>query len=193
MITEKGNNLHWNYFLSLDDDASSLSRYVEFSKANFDTYSVEMARLLMTASSEVDVVAKMLCRAIDPKCNADNIHDYRIIIHAAFPAISCFPVVLPRYGLELVPWTKWTSGNNPDWWRDYNMVKHERNNNYIKANLTNTLNSIAGLFVMLLYCFKEDAVGGKLIPSPKLFAVPEDKFKGISIESKGLIYYYNVT
>ena len=191
MITEKGNNLHWNYFLALDDDAANLARYVEFSKANFDTYSIEMARLLMSASSEVDVVAKMLCKKINTNCSANNIDDYRTIIKPVFPGLIHHTIAIPRFGLELLPWQNWGSDKNPDWWRDYNSVKHDRNSNYIKANLSNTLNSIAGLFSMLLFCYKEEAENGELIPIPRTFGVPEDKFSGVSIDSKGLTYHYN--
>ncbi len=191
MITEKGNNLHWNYFLALDDDAANLARYVEFSNANFNTYSIEMARLLMAASSEVDVVAKMLCKIINPNSSAKDINDYRTAIMSSFPAITDYTIVIPRFGLELLPWQNWSSNKNPDWWRDYNSVKHERNSNYTKANLSNTLNSIAGLFSILLFCFKEDAENGDLLPIPKMFSVPPGKFSGVSIDSKGLTYHYN--
>lgn len=190
MIIEKGNNLHWNYFLALDDDVANLARYVEFSNANYDTYSIEMARLLMSASSEVDVVAKMLCKKISANCTANNIDDYRIVIKPHYPELINYTVVIPRFGLEFVPWQNWLLDKNPDWWKDHNSVKHDRNSNYTKANLRNTLYSIAGLFSLLLFCYKEDAEMGTLIPIPKTFGVNEDKFSGVSIDSKGLTYYY---
>jgi len=59
--------LHWNYFLALESDLERVSRYIEFDKANFKTYSIELAHLLLAASSEVDVVAKTLCQRIDSK------------------------------------------------------------------------------------------------------------------------------
>ena len=72
--------LHWNYFLALESDLERVSRYIEFDKANFKTYSIELAHLLLAASSEVDVVAKTLCQRIDSKTKLENIDDYKKII-----------------------------------------------------------------------------------------------------------------
>ncbi|HLA26797.1 MAG TPA: hypothetical protein VJZ49_02765 [Syntrophales bacterium] len=49
---------HWNYFLALEKDIEVLSRYVEFTQKNFTCYSLEILRILFSAASEVDVVAK---------------------------------------------------------------------------------------------------------------------------------------
>ena len=61
MAIEEINKLvHWNYFLAFDSDAEKLSRYIEFTTDNFEAYSIELVRLLLSAASEVDVVAKLL-------------------------------------------------------------------------------------------------------------------------------------
>lgn len=62
MLKESPKLLHWNYFLVLESDLEHLSRYIEFTKDNYKIYSQEMARLLLTAGSEVDVVLKGLCK-----------------------------------------------------------------------------------------------------------------------------------
>jgi len=49
--------IHWNYFFAIEDDLATLSRYVEFHEDNFTTYSIEIARILMTA------VARSRCSA----------------------------------------------------------------------------------------------------------------------------------
>ena len=55
-IQATAGKLHWNYFLALDRDLEVVSRYVEFTKPNFNVYSIELAHLLFAAASEVDVV-----------------------------------------------------------------------------------------------------------------------------------------
>ena len=45
--------LHWNYYIALEQDLAKLSRYIEFAEGNFSTYSIELAHLLLAASSEV--------------------------------------------------------------------------------------------------------------------------------------------
>ena len=56
MITFGTPKHHWNYFLAIEKDLEHLSRYIEFSDANLGTYSIELTHLLLSASSEVDVV-----------------------------------------------------------------------------------------------------------------------------------------
>ena len=174
VITERGSLIHWNYFLTLDADAAKFSRYVEFSGSNFATYSIELARILMAASSEVDAVAKLLCKKIDSSKDAENIIHYREIIMGAFPRVASFLVSIPRFGLTFIPWQNWASGKSPDWWQDYNSVKHERNVNFNRANLSNVLNSIAALYVLLLYYYKEEADDGLLHPNPSMYFVTDD-------------------
>lgn len=99
-ITQRESLTHWNYFLCLEDDVSKLSRWVEFSDRNFDCFSIEMARLLMTASAEVDVVAKLLCKSLNPASRADGIYKYQEEITEVFPTIHKGLVTIPRYGID---------------------------------------------------------------------------------------------
>jgi hypothetical protein len=66
MIRATKGKLHWNYFIALERDLEVISRYVEFCPQNFEVYSIEFAHLLFAAASEVDVIAKLLCRRLKP-------------------------------------------------------------------------------------------------------------------------------
>lgn len=178
-IEEKPKLVHWNYFLAFDSDAEKLSRYIEFTKKNEETYSIELVRLLLSAASEVDVVAKLLCNKKKPGEKPKNMDDYRNILNPIFPKIKDMKIQIPRYGLDLTPWEKWNKNKNPIWWKDYNGVKHRRDKDFQKANLKNTLNSIAGLFCLLLYYYRDEAEFGKLIPYPNLFSVEPDYWEYI--------------
>ncbi len=177
-IHETKTPIHWNYFLSLEADLHRLSRFVEFTEKNFDCYSIEMARVLLAACSEVDVVAKQICKRINAEQEATNIHEYRKILNPAYPKISKFEVLVRRHGLELKPWTNWVQDKTPYWWSDHNDVKHGRHENFQKANLQNLLNAVAGLFVIVLYLYKEEAEEGLLSPPPHLFGVGEEFYGG---------------
>jgi hypothetical protein len=165
---------HWNYFLALEKDLEGLSRYIEFCKDNLDTYSIELAHLLLSSASEIDTIAKCVCGILDPKAKPKNIDQYRKIIRAAEENETCFtfragapPVLpedqkqrmsdlkvhLPRYNMALIPWKSWAEDKNPDWWKSYNDVKHERNKHFNKATLKNALCSVAGLLsINYIYC-----------------------------------------
>lgn len=157
-IEVKESLIHWNYFLALESDLAQISRYIEFDKKNFRTYSIELAHLLLASSSEVDVIAKGICGFLEPKSPAENINHYRAIINRNLPNFKKEFVYVPRFSLKLNPWSNWKSTKsqtkNPLWWSSYNKVKHERNEYFAEANLKNVLNSISGLLVTVFYFYK---------------------------------------
>ncbi len=154
-IESKETLLHWNYFLALESDLEKVSRYIEFTKNNYDTYSVELAHLLLASSSEVDVVMKALCKKEEPQAEIRDINDYKKIVRKKLPEVLEEKVFINRYSLTLHPWVNWKQKNaHPDWWHSYNKVKHERSNYFQKANLKNVLNAMAGLLVIVFYFYK---------------------------------------
>jgi hypothetical protein len=153
MIKATSGKLHWNYFLALERDLEGVSRYIEFTKPNFGTYSIELAHLLFAAASEVDVVAKLLCSILDPTKRPQNINAYRTILQVGLPDLHTTEIVVPRYGLTLVPWDNWSGKTNPIWWTSYNQVKHERDTHFQKATLHNALNSLAALLILTYHFY----------------------------------------
>ena len=142
---------HWQFFESLDDELHSLSRIVDFSKDNFSTYSVHFARLYLSVCSEIDVVAKLLCAQIQAFAPPENIDGYRALIAPKFPNFSTLRIEMPGHELDFQPWSAWNSNVNPQWWKSYNQVKHQRDKFFRDANLGNLLESSAGLLVLLVY------------------------------------------
>ena len=111
---------------------------------------------------------------------ADKIDRYRDEIRSSFPSIPSFLVTLPQFGLTLTPWEEWEKPNGvPLWWTAYNKTKHWRNAEYHRASLENMLNAVAGLFVMVLYLYKDKAQSGELVPAPQLLHVDDEHCRGI--------------
>ena len=187
-IVTTGGKIHWNYFLALEQDMQNCSRYVEFCDANMGTYSIEFAHLLLASASEVDVVAKLLCQRLAPDEARNNIENYRIIITPHLNGIADLQVTIPRYGLILTPWENCARGENPNWWRSYNAVKHERGAHFQEATLANSLNSLAALLCLTFHLYHL----GTLDASPN--AIPKDTTATLRPESsllqlKGDYYY----
>jgi hypothetical protein len=159
---------HWQYFLAIESDLENTASFVEIAKDNFCTFSIEYVRILLSASSETDVISKLVCERIDSTRTYNNIDQYRQRITAEYPKLFTMEVLLPRYGLTLKPWENWGHNINPSWWKSYNNVKHQRNDYYNEANLENALNSVAGLFCMVLYYYEKDARANKLDRGPKI-------------------------
>ncbi len=172
---------HWNYFLAVERDLDTLARYVEFDARNFDCFSIEIARVLLAAGAEVDVVCKRICRAGGAQTSAENISSYRDDVRRRFPRFPSFTVQIPRFGLTLRPWEEWADPQGvPFWWTAYNKIKHERDSQYHRASLKNGLNAVAGLFVAVLYLNKQKAETGELVPSPQLLRPDDAYFRGVT-------------
>jgi hypothetical protein len=181
---------HWTYLLAIERDLGDISRYIEFDTRNFDCFSIELSKVLLSAGAETDVVCKQLCKKVNNNSRADSIGDYRTELTKVFPSISNFGVNLPRFGMKLTPWDEWKKrGGVPLWWNGYNKVKHHRHTHYHSASLKNALNAVTGLFVMVLYLYKEEAESGKLTPRPQLLTVEESHDGGEEIGGSWEYYY----
>jgi len=158
---------YWQHFLALEADFAATSRYVELSKQNFATFSIEYAKLLLAIGSEIDVLCKVACEKIDSAAKRANIDDYRtcITVHSQ---IASEEVLVRRYNLIFKPWDAWSRSKNPNWWQSYNNVKHQRDVYFHEANLENCANAISGLFVVVLYCHKAEKSTESLEPYPIL-------------------------
>lgn len=169
---------HWNYFLTIESDIDTISRFVEPCENNYQTYSQELARILIASASEIDVLLKGLCEKIEPTAKADNIGKYETIIRNNIPQLFNFKLQIPRWGLELTPWINWATNTPPLWWTACNKVKHHRNTEYNQANLKHTLNSVGALFIINLYFYRQQAEQAMLLPMQKLFRVDDIHFNG---------------
>ena len=145
---------YWRYFLALEEDLINFSKYVEFSQDNYSTYSIELARIYLSTCSEIDVVAKLLSKNLG-HTTARNITDYSDAILSTYPNLPNLIINAPRYNLSFAPWSAWTASNSPRWWRNYNNVKHQRNEHYHDANLENVFNALSGLLTINLYHMKQ--------------------------------------
>ncbi len=145
--------IHWNYFLAIQQDFELLSRYIEFSEENNATFSIELARIIMSASQEVDVIMKGICSLLNEN-NADNINDYRNVIKEKLSDLIEEEVFIARFGMRSQPWQNWLGDENPIWWRANNKIKHQRTNHFQKANLKNAFNALGALLIVNVYFYK---------------------------------------
>ena len=81
--------------------------------------------------------------------------------------------------INFVPFTNFTENETDGWWKDYNLVKHNRTEinsggkyNYEKANLKNTMTALSALYLVCYlfdsYISESDA---ELIPESRLFTI----------------------
>jgi hypothetical protein len=150
-------NIHWNYFLAIESDFEKISRYIEFTEANNKTFSIELARIIMGSAQEIDGIMKKLCPLIVVGSNPQKINEYRDIIKDDLPNFIIEEVQIPRFGMTSKPWINWNDNqqdNSPLWWKANNKIKHDRTQNFEKANLKNAYNAVGALLITTLYYYK---------------------------------------
>ena len=159
---------HWQHFLSLEKDFIETLTFVELHNDNEKTFSIAYTKLLLAICSEIDVVAKILCKKINSDSTARNIDHYRTEITAKYPNFYTVEALIPRYSLTIKSWNSWRGSSNPDWWTEHNKVKHERDVNFKMANQKNTLEAMCALFCLLLYVYQPELYSGDIEPLPEL-------------------------
>ncbi|HIF9214591.1 TPA: hypothetical protein ACX6QF_000043 [Photobacterium damselae] len=179
---------HWNYFLAIEDDLEKLSRSIDFT-GNEDTYSLEIARVFLGACSEIDVVLKLLCKKYNSGSTSQNINQYFTELNVIGSFIP-FEATMPKHQLTIKPWISWTASNAPDWWREHNLVKHQRDVHFNKATLKNCIYAVGALYVAVLHLYQTEAENGDLLQIPKLFNVSDTNFNGMQMGRYGNSFKY---
>ena len=213
---------YWNYYLTLENDFMETQRYVSIDEDNYITFSVEYAKQYQTICSEIDVICKDYCKFLEPDIKAENIMGYASVLLNHKPDLITRIVKIKTVAtVVLNPWCDWKTdnvspfdrgseeNNSPVWWTYYNKVKHNRtgldsdNKEFFKyANQINTLNSLAGLFILVMYYYKDIALSESqdnvTIPNPpsRLFELKDwekqfilfNEILAMNIEKNSLIY-----
>ncbi|MHC4659207.1 MAG: hypothetical protein ACYS83_08530 [Planctomycetota bacterium] len=176
---------HWQYYKSVLGELETISRYVEISLDNYSTYGTEFTRLLLSVCSEVDVVAKLLCKNVDADESAGSIQDYRRILSSRFPGLPKVEVSLPKYVISLTPWCEWLEDRTPKWWSCYNRVKHKRDEHFREGNLENVLFATGGLCVLVSYLYYKDFVSEHMSIMPLFMFLDRKYLSGCKPLTKG--------
>lgn len=149
---------YWRHYLALEDDFIKTIRFVELDEDNFSTFSVEYNKQFQSICSEIDVICKAIC-SLKGAPNASNIVDYAEIIVRQYSDITSRVVIVSQHiDLKLSPFSEWKIEPDyisPQWWSEYNGVKHNRTANFKNANLDNVINSLAGLYLLEMYFLKD--------------------------------------
>ena len=159
---------HWEYYLVLEKDFLKTERYVNFDlgenhlydnkphdyNGNSETFSNEYIKQYQSICSEIDVILKGICKELGTPNASKMDKSYTPIILSQWPYIVTQKVKFKDF--ELQPFVNWKENpyHSPDWWSPHNDVKHERIENYKKANLKNVVNALAALYILELYFVK---------------------------------------
>ncbi len=154
-ISYINDRVHWNYFLALQEDFARIARYIEPCEENNDVFSIELARILMTATQEVDVLMKLLCELLSPGCGVANVKNYYDVTENSIPEIKQSVVGIGRFGMESRPFISWEPESPPLWWTANNKIKHRRDIHFNQATFKNSFNALDGLFVTVAFYYQQ--------------------------------------
>jgi len=150
----------------LVEDLSRLCSFIHPSDDNLPAYSHRVYELFLRACTEFESVCKDLLRAQGFKKRGNwTVREYYRL--NASLKLSEREVGLLFWHPEtkyMAPFAEWARGPSLGWYRDYNLVKHNRSAQFKRASFQNALLATAGLFAVLAarfdYYFAEGEGGG---------------------------------
>ncbi len=194
-------NLYWKQYIMIEKEFNTSIKYLALDTSNFLGFSDVYAKLLLQIGSEVDVVAKIICKEINQASTADKINLYKPEVLGKFPEFES--VTVNCGNIDLYPWQGWST-SSPDWWSIYNGVKHNRNKvetyssiekeNYKFANQGTVLNALAGLYQLeqYLYCLIPHSQSDDTpLPGSRLFELKNQGWERKHFGKDFLLYKKN--
>ncbi|MCB1542000.1 MAG: hypothetical protein KDJ25_14520 [Rhodoblastus sp.] len=154
-------------FVLIKNDLQSIFEYLEPSAESQAAYSYRIHALLMRTCIEIEANFKTIFEenTFTPPANRSlNINDYRKVDVSHH--LSSYEVMLPIWnGAARVfkPFSPWRSarglpnpgGTGLPWYQAYNASKHDRQDEFKKANLENLIMAVAGLLVLISSQFRD--------------------------------------
>lgn len=159
-----------NYVRQLElilDELFDIFKVVSPHSRNMRVFGNAIRNVLILSCTEVDSLMKSVLNGNGYKVDRPNMNDYRQLI---IP-MKLFDYTLSfRYINEVggkTPFGKWgtkENSNSLSWYKAYNHIKHDRINNFKKANLRNAIEATMGFATMLIatYGYRNDIWNEKI-------------------------------
>lgn len=147
--------MHWQYYLSIENMLVKTNQYVTHSDKNKNVYSDEFASIILLSCSELDSLFKQLCinNGIERKDKYFNMKDYVQAIESGDEfGLATGTRTINDDNIVIFPF-KIIDASKPyanlNWWKDYQSIKHDRIKNVTKGNLLNAVSSVAAQYIIL--------------------------------------------
>jgi len=139
-------------FKVIEKDMLEIFDYVEPDDRNEGCYSFRIHELHMRTCIEVEANCKAILSENKYLKKTDlNMDDYKKLdaTHKLSEYAVKFPIWRGNNNVRR-PFSAWASGNNKlAWYQAYNAAKHDRHNEFERANFQNVLQAISALIVLL--------------------------------------------
>ena len=173
-------------YMNIENELRRVFDYIEPDFDNRHTFSFALYSLLLRACTEVELNCKLIMQAngATPGGKRKNftMEDYIKLEDSSKLSkyIATFPNWRKRNSktkkLEYIkkdfcPFKNFdvSKAKAPEWYADYNKVKHNREENLEKANLANCMNAVAGILVLLYSQFGAQCIDTYGNPGGKIY------------------------
>lgn len=157
--------LYWRQYQLLEKEVLDTDAYVTIDNKNSAAFSAQYVKLFLNLCSEIDTLAEQLREMIAERHEDCDIDTKGPTILKKIAAVKIefeklgemYVITKAEYdSWKNIPFLKFDDTSSDSWWRDYNLVKHCRNEmmegsnkyNYEKANLKNTLKALSAFYLL---------------------------------------------
>jgi hypothetical protein len=153
---------YWEYFLLLEDEFIGIEKIIPIDDTNNNTFSTNYMKIYFALCSEIDVLFKEFIEYNgwhNFSSSDSNFGKYKEIVQQNLIRFTNEIIVFSGKK-EIKPFDSWNSNKKPDWWEDYNNIKHNRTlkingfESFKKANQENILNAFCALYQLEMYFYK---------------------------------------
>ncbi len=135
----------------IERDLIKLFEYIEPRQENYQTFSYRIYELFLRATTEFESNAKWVLHDNGYVKDKYNMHDFFKLETSS--KLSEYKLLINPHEntrILLEPFKDWQKWNHSlKWYQDYNLVKHNRQKDFSKANLFNLLSSIGWLYILI--------------------------------------------
>ncbi|ESX41128.1 hypothetical protein NLY43_13980 [Mesorhizobium sp. C416B] len=141
-------------FSIIQSDLQRIFEYIEPSPESEKTYSYRIHELLMRTCIEIEANFKAILHENTYTSKSGN-SCYNMTVYKKLNAthrLSSYDVILPIWnGPRKVwkPFAAWTGSGGLPWYQAYNSSKHDRHEEFKKANMESLISAVAGLLIVL--------------------------------------------
>ena len=140
---------------AIEKDLRQVFDFIEPHDQNLTTFSTRLYEIFLRASTEFE----SNCKLILSENGYNSIHDFNMGDYKKINQATR----LSEYKIQLTIWANaprllkpllsWSSNGSLHWYQKYNTVKHNRSREFHLANLENTVDAVAALFIILFAQF----------------------------------------
>lgn len=164
---------YWRYYLFLERDFIQMTRYIGLYEENFNVFSDEIHKQLISIGVEFENISKRICEVL-----GINLSDRANITHFNQWIPQEEIKVITIYSLDqfiLLPFKIENGETQWKWWKGYNSIKHNRLFSYKEVTFKNLLDALSALFYAEMFLIKEIGESNNEVDVPdeysKLFQI----------------------